>query len=86
MQDLLLSVAAPAQGRLVADSSDGDLNALARQTIGERAGLFQVAKKNGNLEIDVSSKILEVADCFPITIGKDENVVSAIGKALNLAG
>jgi hypothetical protein len=45
LQDLLLSVAAPALGRLVADSSDGDLNALARQTIGERAGLFQVAKK-----------------------------------------
>jgi hypothetical protein len=84
LQDLLLSVAAPAQGRLVADSSDGDLNALARQTIGERAGLFQVAKKNGNLEIDVSSRILDVADCFPITIRKDENVVSAIGKALKL--
>ena len=43
-------------------------------------------QKNGNLEIDMSSKILEVADCFPITIGKDENVVSAIGIALNLAG
>jgi energy-coupling factor transporter ATP-binding protein EcfA2 len=85
LQDLLLSVAAPAQGRLVADSSDGDLNALARQTIGERAGLFQVAKKKGNLEINVSSNILDVADCFPITIGRDENVVSAIGKALKLA-
>jgi AAA domain, putative AbiEii toxin, Type IV TA system len=85
LQDLLLSVAAPAQGRLFADDSDGDLNALVRQTIGEKAALFQIAKKNGKLEIDTLSKILDLPDCFPITIGKDENVVSAIGKALNLS-
>jgi energy-coupling factor transporter ATP-binding protein EcfA2 len=85
LQDLLLSVAAPAQGRLVADDRDGDLNALVRQTIGEKAALFQIAKKNGKLEIDILSKILDVADCFPITIGKDENIVSAIGKALKLS-
>ncbi len=85
LQDLLLSVAAPAQGRLVANNRDEDLNALARQTIGERASLFHVTKKNGHLEIDVSSNILDVADCFPITIGPDENVVFAIGKALKLS-
>lgn len=84
LQDLLLSVAAPAQGRLVANNKDGDLDALARQTIGERAGLFHVTKENGHLVIDVSSDILDVADCFPITIGQDENVVLAIGKALKL--
>lgn len=84
LQDLLLSVAAPAQGRLKSDGSDGELNMLVRQTVGEKAGLFEVAKKDGKIEINVSSNILDVADCFPISITKDENVVSAIGKALNL--
>ena len=85
LQDILLSVAAPAQAMLLRDNSDGDLNGFSRQMIGERAGLFQVEKKNGMLEIDVSSRILDVADCFPIRIGQDENVVSAIGKALKLS-
>lgn len=85
LQDLLLSVAAPAQARLLADSSDGDLNSLARQAIGERAALFDVSKEDGSVKIDLSSKILDVVDCFPIKIARSDNVVVTVGKALKLA-
>lgn len=84
MQDLLLAIVPPAQGRLLAGDADIDLDLLARQAVGDRAKIFKLSRDGGKLTIDLRSKILDVASCFPIKLDPAENAVVAVPKYLNL--
>jgi hypothetical protein len=84
MQDILLAIVAPAQGRIVAGEENMNLDLLARQQIGERAGIFKLSNDGGKLKIELESKILDVAENFPITVGKEENAVTAVRRGLKL--
>ena len=81
MRDLLLSVAAPAHARLKAGESANDFNLLARSILGERSKIFDLAVKDKKIVISIASKTLSVAG-FPLTIGKNDDVVKAITSAL----
>ena len=82
LRDLLLSVAAPAHARLNSGESEHDFNTLARSILGERSRIFDLTVKDGSLLISIASNILKI-DGFPLSVSKDENVNSAIGKALD---
>lgn len=81
LRDLLLAVAAPAHARLNTGDSEQDFNVLARSILGERSRIFDLTVKDGSLLISISSNILKI-DGFPLIVSKDDNVNSAISKAL----
>lgn len=82
LKDLLLSVAAPAHARLTSNSSDKNLNLLARSILGDRSKIFDLAIKDDAMVVSIASKILDISG-FPLTISKTDDVIKAISSALN---
>lgn len=79
--DLLLACAAPLQARLKAGFISDDPNNVARGFIGDMATLFDFSWTNCNLNIKLNSRVLDVTG-LPITVSKDEDLVTACKKAL----
>ncbi|ELA9068632.1 AAA family ATPase [Vibrio parahaemolyticus] len=83
LRDILLSIAAPAAARLSTNdkTTTQDINILAKTILGERANIFNCSVEDGQLTIDINSKILNVGG-FPVTIGKNDDVVRIIESVL----
>lgn len=83
LRDILLSIAAPAVARLSTNdkTTTQDINILAKTILGERANIFNCSVEDGQLIIDIDSKILNVGG-FPVTIGKNDDVVRIIESVL----
>lgn len=81
LRDLLLSVVAPAHARFKSGDTAVSFNVLARQILGERSKIFDLAVEDGSLVISIASKILNIQG-FPLTLAKDDDVAKAIGSAL----
>jgi hypothetical protein len=82
LRDLLLSIAAPALGRVAAGDA-GDLNNLARTVLGNTASLFELKGSAGQLEIQLTTKILDVVG-FPMVLTPDDNLIKKVSAALGL--
>lgn len=81
LRDLLLSVVAPAHARLKSGDSSANFNVLARSILGERSKIFGLVVEEERLVISIESKILNVKG-FPVTLGKDDDVLKCINAAL----
>lgn len=81
LRDLLLSVVAPAHARLKSGDSSANFNVLARSILGERSKIFGLVVEEERLVISIESKILNVKG-FPVTLGKDDDVLKCINTAL----
>ena len=82
MQDILLSIVAPAQGRIIAGEENINFDLLARQQIGQRSSIFELSLDDGKLKIALKSKILDVTEKFPIFVNREDNPVTAIRNGL----
>lgn len=81
LRDLLLSVVAPAHARFKSGDSSQNFNLLARSLLGERSKIFDLAVEGEKLVVSIQSKILNVKG-FPVTLGKDDDVLKSINIAL----
>lgn len=81
LRDLLLSVVAPAHARLKSGDSSANFNVLARSILGERSKIFGLVVEEDRLVISIESKILNIKG-FPVTLGKDDDVLKCINAAL----
>ncbi len=81
LRDLLLSVVAPAHARLKSGDSSSNFNMLARSILGERSKIFGLVIEKEKLIVSIESKILNISG-FPVTIGKDDDVLRSINAAL----
>lgn len=84
MQDLLLSLIPPAQGRLLTAEGEINFDLLARQAIGEKAKMFKLTRDGSALKVELESKILDVGSSFPMTIDKTDNAVVMVPRSLGL--
>lgn len=81
LRDLLLSIVAPAHARLKSGESSTNFNNLARSILGDRSKIFDLDIEGEKLVISIKSNILNVRG-FPVTIGKDDDVLKCINAAL----
>lgn len=81
LRDLLLSIVAPAHARLKNGECSANFNILARSILGDRSKIFSLLVENQRLVVSIVSEILNVKG-FPITIGKDDDVLKCINLAL----
>lgn len=81
LRDLLLSVVAPAHARFKSNDKSTNFNILARSILGERSKIFGLLVKGENLVVSIESKILNV-NGFPLSIGKNDDVLKCINAAL----
>ncbi|UWA55031.1 ATP-dependent nuclease [Klebsiella aerogenes] len=81
LRDLLLSIVAPAHARLKSGELSTNFNILARSILGERSKIFGLAIEGEKLVISIESNILNVRG-FPVSIGKDDDVLKCINAAL----
>ncbi len=81
LQDLLLSVVAPAHARFKNGGTDINFENLARSLLGDRAKIFGIIVEDGKMKVSIESKILEVGG-FPIMLSKEDDVFKAITAAL----
>jgi len=81
LRDLLLSIVAPAHARLKSGESSTNFNILARSILGERSKIFGLVIEGEKLVISIESNILNVKG-FPVSIGKDDDVLKCINAAL----
>lgn len=79
--DHLLACVAPLQARLKSGSTEGDINQLARNVIGDAAQLFDFAWGEGSIVIQLKSRILDV-DGFPLTVRAQDDAVEVCSNAL----
>lgn len=70
---------------MTASSSDEQLNAIARATIGSHAGVFNLNNRSDNkalrIKVDIASPLFK-RQSFPFEIGADENVNTVVLKKL----
>lgn len=83
IRDILLSVAAPALGRLQMGATSQEITILARSIIGERSNLFGFKVEDEKLIIDLESRILNI-DGFPIIFEKNDDVIKKVNRSLGL--
>lgn len=83
LRDLLLAVLAPAHARLKSGETTTNFNTLARSILGDRSKIIGLACDNEKLVVSIESKILDISN-FPISIGKDDDLLRAINTALAL--
>jgi hypothetical protein len=83
LQDVLLAVAAPALARVRTPGFAGDLNELARSTVGNLSDLFDLQSVKGNLVISLRSRVLAVGG-FPIQIAADDDILKKVSAALGV--
>lgn len=81
LRDLLLAIVAPAHARLKCGEFSTNFNILARSILGERSKIFGLVIESEKLVISIESNILNVRG-FPVTIGKDDDVLKCINAAL----
>ncbi|MGX1957240.1 ATP-dependent nuclease [Serratia proteamaculans] len=81
LRDLLLSIVAPAHARLKSGESSTNFNILARSILGERSKIFGLVIEGEKLVISIESNILNIRG-FPVSIGKDDDVLQCINAAL----
>ncbi|KAA5943941.1 AAA family ATPase [Pantoea sp. Bo_2] len=81
LRDLLLSIVAPAHARLKSGEFTTNFNVLARSILGERSKIFGLVIEDEKLIISIESNILNIKG-FPVTIGKDDDVLKCINAAL----
>lgn len=81
LRDLILSVVAPAHARFKSGDSSTNFNVLARSILGERSKIFSLIVEGEKLVISIESKILNVKG-FPVSLGKDDDVLKSIDLAL----
>lgn len=82
LQDLLLSIVAPAHARFKGGDSTVNYDVLARSILGDRAKLFRIEAQGEQLLVSLESKILDVTG-FPLKLKKEDDVFAAIRAALN---
>lgn len=81
LRDLLLAVVAPAHARFKNGDSSPEFNVLARSILGERSKIFSLVIKGEKLAVSIESKILNI-NGFPVTLGKDDDILKCINTAL----
>lgn len=81
LQDLLLSVVAPAHARFKNGDTTTNFENLARLLLGDRSKIFGMVVEDGKLKVSIESKILEIGG-FPIALSKEDDVLKAITTAL----
>ncbi len=82
VSELLLAVVAPALSRLDEDTSDSELNAIARQILRERASLFGLSNISATsdeptLQVTLDSTVLNVQG-FPVDFPKSCNLIQQV--------
>ena len=82
LRDLVLSIAAPALAWVAAGVTN-DLNNIARSILGNTATLLDLKNSGGRLEIQLSTKILDVS-AFPMVLTPDDNLIKRVSAALGL--
>jgi hypothetical protein len=82
LRDLLLSVVAPAHARFNSGDSSPNFNVLARSILGERSKIFSLVVVDDQLVVSVESRILDLKG-FPITLGRDDDMLKCINVALS---
>lgn len=88
IRSLLLALAAPALAILTLNTSENELQLLARNLLGERASLFSLRPNldmNSKLElvIDINSHILKLQN-FPVHLSKNCNVNDEVNRQLGI--
>ncbi|MEI8621643.1 AAA family ATPase [Pseudoalteromonas sp. B129b] len=81
LRDVLLSIAAPAMGKLNVGTNTQEIKILCKTILRERAGIFDLLVDGEKLTISMNSKILNVTG-FPIELNKGDDVLSVIENAL----
>lgn len=81
LRDLLLSVVSPAYARFRSGDSASNFNVLARSILGERSKIFGLTVNENRLVVSIESKILNISG-FPVSLGKDDDVLKSINVAL----
>lgn len=81
LRDILLSVAAPATGKLNSATSTSEVKGLARTILREKDKIFDFSVENNQLTITLNSEILDV-DGFPIVINQNDDVIKVVENQL----
>lgn len=81
LRDVLLSIAAPAMGKLNVGSSTQEMKILSKTILREKSDLFEILVADDKLTIDMKSEILDVSG-FPIELKKGDDVLKVISSAL----
>lgn len=81
LRDVLLSIAAPAMGKLNVGTNTQEMKILCKTILRERAELFDLSVDGEKLTIAMNSNILNVTG-FPIELHKGEDVLSVIESKL----
>lgn len=81
LRDILLSIAAPALGKLNIGSNTQEMKILCKNILREKSELFGLEVKDERLIISMKSKILNVSG-FPITLNKGDDVVRIVERCL----
>lgn len=84
LQDLLLSVVAPAHARFKNGDVSTNYDLLARSLLGDRSKIFGLVIEGEKLAVSIESKILNVSG-FPIALSKEDDVLKSIRAALENA-
>ena len=75
LRQILLSALAPCIDSVRNDMTTFDLNTIARNSIGDKAKLFNIERNGDEIIVDLKSDILNVS-VFPLKVHKDSNVNS----------
>lgn len=81
LRDVLLSIAAPAMGKLNVGSNTQEMKILCKTILREKAELFDLSVEGEKLTISMKSKILNVVG-FPIEFNKDDDVLKVVESSL----
>lgn len=81
LRDVLLSIAAPAMGKLNVGTNTQEIKILCKTILRERAEIFDLSVDGEKLAISMNSKILNVTG-FPVELKKGDDVLRVIENAL----
>ncbi|MDM1249480.1 AAA family ATPase [Acinetobacter sp. R933-2] len=81
LQDILLAIVAPCIPRIQDATNQEDLNIFASSLFPDKAKIFNLTRNGNNLIVELKSKIIK-CDKFPLTIHKDENIITSIRSKL----
>lgn len=83
LQEVLLAICAPALAKIRLGQSAANLNAIAASITPDLANIFDLKSVNGNMEVSLLSKVLDV-EGFPITISPNDDLLTVVATALKL--